>query len=129
MTTLWVRGLLRRRPARLIGTAVGIAVAVALLASLGAFLAHSKATMTDRAVRGVGVDWQVQVQPGADPAAVTATVAVDPGRGRRCLPVDFATDSRPGGHHRRHPTVHRRRHRPRPARRLPRAVPRPRSAP
>ena len=62
---IWVGGLLRRRPGRLLGTAAGIAVAVALLASLGAFLAHSQATMTDRAIRGVGVDWQVQVQPGA----------------------------------------------------------------
>ena len=34
---------------------------------LGAFLAHSKATMTDRAVRSVGVDWQVQVQPRRRP--------------------------------------------------------------
>ncbi len=55
--------------------ALGIAVAVALLASLGSFLAHSKATMTDRALRTVAVDWQVQVQPGADPAAVLRTVA------------------------------------------------------
>ncbi|MEO5834119.1 MAG: FtsX-like permease family protein [Nakamurella sp.] len=71
MIILWLRGLLRRRPGRLIGATAGIAVAVALLASLGAFLAHSQATMTDRAVRGVGIDWQVQVQSGADPAAVT----------------------------------------------------------
>ena len=54
MITLWLRGLLRRRPGRLLAAAAGIAVAVALLASLGAFLAHSQATMTDRAVRGVG---------------------------------------------------------------------------
>jgi putative ABC transport system permease protein len=71
---IWVGGLLRRCPGRLIGTAAGIAVAVALLASLGAFLAHSQATMTDRAIRGVGVDWQVQVQPGADPESVDRTL-------------------------------------------------------
>jgi len=72
---LWIRGLLRRRPTRMAAAAAGIAIAVALLASLGAFLAHSKATMTDRAVRSVGIDWQVQVQLGADPAAVARTVA------------------------------------------------------
>ncbi len=74
MITLWMRGLLRRRPGRLLAAAAGIAVAVALLASLGAFLAHSQATMTDRAVRGVGIDWQVQVQLGTDPTAITNTV-------------------------------------------------------
>jgi len=67
----WLGGLLRRRPARLGAAAVGVAVAVALLASLGSFLAHSKATMTDRAVRGVAVDWQVQVTPGTDPATIS----------------------------------------------------------
>jgi len=79
MIFLWIRGLLLRRPNRLAAAASGIAVAVALLASLGAFLAHSKATMTDRAVRGVGIDWQVQVQRGADPATVAGTVAGTPG--------------------------------------------------
>lgn len=64
MTGLWLRGLLRRRPGRLVASALGVATAVALLASLGAFLAHSKATMTSRAVNGTAVDWQVQVQPG-----------------------------------------------------------------
>jgi len=79
MIRLWITGLIRRRPTRLAAAAFGIAIAVALLASLGAFLAHSKATMTDRAVRSVGIDWQVQVQPGADPAAVANTVAGTPG--------------------------------------------------
>ncbi len=79
MIALWIRGLLLRRPTRLAAAAFGIAIAVALLASLGAFLAHSKATMTDRAVRSVGIDWQVQVQRGADPAAVAGTVARTPG--------------------------------------------------
>ena len=79
MIGMWVRGLLRRRAGRLAAAAAGIAVAVALLACLGAFLAHSKATMTDRAVRGVDVDWQVQVQPAADPAAVAADVRAAPG--------------------------------------------------
>ncbi len=75
MIGLWIRGLILRRPTRLAAAAFGIAIAVALLASLGAFLAHSKATMTERAVRSVGIDWQVQVQRGADPAAVASIVA------------------------------------------------------
>jgi putative ABC transport system permease protein len=74
MIRIWLGGLLRRRPARLGAAATGVAIAVALLASLGSFLAHSKATMTDRAVRGVAVDWQVQVQNGTDPAAVDQLV-------------------------------------------------------
>jgi putative ABC transport system permease protein len=74
MIILWMRGMLLRRPGRLLGAAAGIAVAVALLASLGAFLAHSQATMTDRAVRGVGIDWQVQVQPGTEPTTIADTV-------------------------------------------------------
>ncbi|PZS17830.1 MAG: ABC transporter permease [Pseudonocardiales bacterium] len=79
MIAIWLSGLLRRRRARLAGASVGIAIAVALLASLGSFLAHSKATMTKRAVQGVAVDWQVQVQPGADPVAVTRLVAATSG--------------------------------------------------
>ncbi|MCU1657063.1 MAG: hypothetical protein JWO57_1719 [Pseudonocardiales bacterium] len=79
MIGIWLGGLLRRRPARLGAAAIGIAIAVALLASLGSFLAHSKATMTDRAVRGVAVDWQVQVQPGTDPAAVDRLVQATAG--------------------------------------------------
>ncbi|MDT4997149.1 MAG: putative transport system permease protein, partial [Pseudonocardiales bacterium] len=81
MITTWVGGLLRRRPARLAAAAVGVAIAVALLAALGSFLAHSKSTMTSRAVRGVVVDWQAQVQPGADPAAMLQLVHNTPGVG------------------------------------------------
>ena len=74
----WIAGLVRRRPLRLMGVAAGIALAVGLLASIGAFLSRSKATMTHRAVAGVAVDWQVEAQPGADPAAVFATVTAFP---------------------------------------------------
>lgn len=86
MIGTWMRGLLRRRAGRLVATALGVAIAVALLASLGAFLAASKGSMTARAVRGVTVDWQVQVQPGADPAAVLGTVRAAPGI-RSAVPV------------------------------------------
>ncbi|MBL7552134.1 ABC transporter permease [Frankia sp. AgB1.9] len=70
MIRLWLLGSVRRRAGRLTAAGLGVAIAVALLASLGAFLAHAKATMTSRAIHGVAVDWQVQVQPGADPAKV-----------------------------------------------------------
>ena len=43
LSLTWTRGLLRRRRARLVGATVGIAAAVALLASIGAFLSASKA--------------------------------------------------------------------------------------
>lgn len=92
MITLWIRGLLVRRTGRIIATSLGVAVAVALLASLGAFLASSKASMTARAASGVIVDWQIQVASGADPAAVldatTQTAGVN-----AALPVGFAETS------------------------------------
>jgi putative ABC transport system permease protein len=70
LTLIWLRGLLGRRGGRLAAAALGITFAVALLAALGSFLAASKATMTQRAIQQVAVDWQVEVQPGAAPAAV-----------------------------------------------------------
>src|SRR5258708_7738312 len=89
MIWTWVRGLLRKRAARLTAVAAGIAVAVALLGSLGAFLAASKATMTARAASGVAVDWQVEGKAGADPGAVLTTVRSAVGV-RGALPVGFA---------------------------------------
>ena len=84
----WLRGLIRQRPGRVGATALGVAIAVALLASIGSFLAGSKATMTHRAAQNVAVDWQIEVQSNADPAAVLSTVA---GRTAAALPVGFAT--------------------------------------
>jgi putative ABC transport system permease protein len=89
MILVWWRGLLARRSGRLASAAAGVAVAVALLASLGSFLASSKATMTDRAARSVAVDWQVEVHPGADDAKVLATTSHAAGV-RDALPVGFA---------------------------------------
>ncbi|MDQ1460999.1 MAG: putative transport system permease protein, partial [Actinomycetota bacterium] len=85
----WLRGT-ARRAGRFGATATGVAIAVALLASIGTFLAGSKATMTKRAVQTVAVDWQVEVQPGADPRAVLDAVR---SRARRALPVGFAQTS------------------------------------
>lgn len=88
MIGIWLAGLVRRRAGRLGVAAAGVAIAVALLASLGAFLASSQASMAARAVRDVPVDWQVQVQPGADPSAVLGTVRAAPGT-EQALAVGF----------------------------------------
>ena len=60
----WMAQLVRRRGGRLAVAALGVALAVGLLASLGAFLSASKATMTSRAIDTVAVDWQVETQQG-----------------------------------------------------------------
>ena len=85
----WLWGLLRRRPIRVAGTVAGIAIAVALLGSLGAFFAASKAHMTQRAVSGVIVDWQVQITPGTSPVTAGRTIAAAPGV-VKSLPVGYA---------------------------------------
>ena len=79
MTRIWLTGLLRRHPARLLAAALGVAIAVALLACLGSFLTRSQATMTERAVRTVAVDWQIQVTPTANTTEVARLVAASPG--------------------------------------------------
>ncbi|WP_426571690.1 FtsX-like permease family protein [Aquihabitans sp. McL0605] len=61
-----------------------------LLASIGAFLSASKATMTTRAIATVPVDWQVETQPGGDPAVVAHQTAADP-HVKAAEPVQFAT--------------------------------------
>jgi putative ABC transport system permease protein len=71
----WLGGLVRRRAGRLVAAAIGVELAVALLATLGSFVSASEATMTQRAVATVAVDWQVETQPGADSATVAAQVA------------------------------------------------------
>lgn len=89
MTFPWWRRLLTRRAGRHAAAAAGVAVAVALLGSLGSFLATSKATMTARATAKVAVDWQVEVRSGSDAATVLATTSRAPGV-VAALPVDFA---------------------------------------
>ncbi len=87
---MWIHGVLTRRRGRIVVTAVGVALAVALLATLGSFLSTSKAQMTNRAIASVSVDWQIETQPTADPSAVITKVAATPGV-RTALPVDFGT--------------------------------------
>ncbi|NYD42633.1 FtsX-like permease family protein [Nocardioides panaciterrulae] len=89
MIHLWLAGLLRRSPARLLAAAAGIAIAVALVAGLGSFLVTSQATMTTRAAAQVAVDWQVKVAAHRDPAAVLKAVTAAPGT-LKALPVGFA---------------------------------------
>jgi putative ABC transport system permease protein len=89
MIASWAGGLARHRTGRLVAALTGIALAVALVAALGSFLTASKATMTQRALRSVAVDWQVQVQPGADPNTVVNLVRKTPGT-QAALPVGYA---------------------------------------
>jgi putative ABC transport system permease protein len=74
-TTRWLAGLSRRRPFELVVAAVSVALAIAFVASLGAFLTQSRAALTVRAAASVPVDWQVQVTPQGDLAAVAKAVA------------------------------------------------------
>jgi putative ABC transport system permease protein len=92
LTLNWISGLLRHRATRLAATAGGITIAVALLASLGVFLATAKATMTQRSIQRVAVDWQVEIQPGADPSVAQAAVRADP-HVVTALPVGYATST------------------------------------
>ncbi|WP_028066061.1 ABC transporter permease, partial [Solirubrobacter soli] len=88
----WLGGLLRHRPGRLLATAAGVAVAVALIASIGAFLSATTSKMTTRASARVPVDWQIEAQPGADPRRLLRQVERFPGV-RRALPVGYADTS------------------------------------
>jgi len=70
----WLIGLIRTRSGRLVGTIGGVALTVAFVACLGAFLQSSASEMTARSIAHVPVDWQVQPLPGADPGAVEAAI-------------------------------------------------------
>ncbi len=74
LSTLWLKGLLAYRSGRLVGAMVGVALTVALLASIGVFIASSSASMTQRAAADVRVDWQVQLSPGTDANAVADAI-------------------------------------------------------
>src|SRR5262245_42819817 len=72
-------GLFHHHWLRLSGTIAGIAVAVALLATLAGFFATTRASMTRQAIADVPVDWQVQLAPGADPKAAIDELGRNPG--------------------------------------------------
>jgi putative ABC transport system permease protein len=89
LVAAWLFGTLRHRRGRLVATAVGISLAVGLLACIGAFLSASKSTMTKRAINSVSVDWQVQAQPGANPDDVHQQV-VGAAAVKAAEPIAFA---------------------------------------
>ncbi|MBL0373978.1 ABC transporter permease [Rhizobium sp. KVB221] len=70
MIALWLSGILRRRTARVAGLCAGIALTVAMLSTLAFFLSESGASMTERAISDVPIDWQVEAVPGADQNAL-----------------------------------------------------------
>ena len=73
MDRLWLIGLIQTRAGRVLGTLAGVALTVAFLAALGAFLRTSAADMTARSVAAIPLDWQVQLLPDAEPAATGET--------------------------------------------------------
>lgn len=85
----WLRGLVAHRRGRLLSTAAGVAVGVALLASIGTFLSATTSQMTQRAVTQVPVDWQVEAQGNAKPAVVLAKTRSQNGV-KTAVPVTFA---------------------------------------
>src|SRR4030081_451518 len=85
----WLRCLVAPRPTRIIATALGVAVGVALIASIGTFLSSTNSRMTHRAIARVAIDWQVEAEPGANPATVLAQVRAYPGV-KHALPAQFA---------------------------------------
>ena len=59
MSWIWINGLLSHRRSRVLGVATGVAVAVALLASIGAFLSSTTSKMTERAIAAIDPRRQV----------------------------------------------------------------------
>src|SRR2546429_6943703 len=85
----WIRGLLTHRRGRLLSTAAGVAVGVALIASIGTFLSATTSKMTQRAIARVPVDWQVEGQGTVSPAHLLPPVKQNPAV-RKARPVGFA---------------------------------------
>ena len=67
LSVVWMLGLVKRRTLRMLGAFIGVALTVALLVAVGKFIASSAATMSAHAAAAVPADWQVTLQPGADP--------------------------------------------------------------
>jgi putative ABC transport system permease protein len=89
LSLTWALGLLRRRLVRVAGAALCIALAVALLASLGAFFSFTRARMTRGAVAGVSVDWQVQLARSNETSGALKVLAANKGVSL-ARPVAFA---------------------------------------
>lgn len=74
MIRTWLKGILTHRLGRLAGAILGVAFTVALLASIGAFIASGAATMTQYAVKDVPVDWQVLLSHSTDAQLVKEAI-------------------------------------------------------
>ncbi len=74
ITVLWLKGLLSRRPVRLAGAIVGVALAEVLVATLVAFTVKSAASMTQWVIASVSVDWQIQLSPGTNSKIIIVAV-------------------------------------------------------
>src|SRR5690242_14049971 len=73
----------------MLGVAAAVAVAVALMASVGSLVGGAERTMTARSVNQVAVDWQVETQPNSDPSAVLDQISHSPAVAT-AVPVEFA---------------------------------------
>jgi putative ABC transport system permease protein len=74
MIGIWIRGLLGSRRGRLLGAMLGVGLTIGLIVAIGSFTVAASGTMTTRAIASVPVDWQIELLPGANPAAVTAAL-------------------------------------------------------
>ncbi len=74
MIWIWSKGLLGSRRGRLLGAMLGIGLTIALIVAVGSFTVAASDTMTARAIAGVPVDWQIELLPGSDQAAVTGAL-------------------------------------------------------
>ncbi len=81
--------LVLREPRRSLAALTGVAIASALITSVLLFGSAAGATVTRRALGGLGVDAQVELAPSADPAAALAVVRSDPAV-LAALPFDLA---------------------------------------
>ena len=88
-TIIWLSGLIRRRYGRMVPAILGVSLTIGMLAILGIFINASAATMTQRALGDVPVDWQVEVVPGADVNAVQQELQKT-GHARTIEPVGYA---------------------------------------
>jgi len=75
MLLKWLRASFAKRRGRMLGGMAGIAITIALLSSIGSFIAYSGAAMTARAIDSVPVDWQVQLNPGTSETTLKSELA------------------------------------------------------
>ncbi len=75
MIALWMRGLLAGRSGRLLGAVAGVGLTIGLIVAVGAFTVSASRSMTQRAVAGVPVDWQIELHDAAAAGAVVKALA------------------------------------------------------